>query len=288
MNPNPFGIWAISQLHEATIRAALEGNLFKPYWAGHPDVPTSVIEACSTRTEYTIEGYFADRMSMGETLDVPVIPVTGTMMRGYSYDNVFSNSFIIGILANIANNTQKKGVILDFHTGGGQVDGLFEFAAAVQALVSKKPVVASVNFCASGGLWVGSQASEIIMRPGPVASIGSIGTMYMHINRAKALEQQGLEPELFRSTGSVDKNKQNDIEQLDDQTRADIQRHLDVSNKAFKGAVRAGRGSKIKSDEVFTGKLYNAQDAIKLGLADKVGDLTVAYNRVISLSKQYA
>lgn len=235
-----------------------------------------------------MEGYWADRMSMGQANDVPVIPIVGTMMRGYSYDNIFSNSFIISMLASIGNNSQKKGVILDFNTGGGQVDGIVEFATAVRELAQKMPVIASVSFCASAGLWVASQSTEIHMKPGPVASIGSIGTMYLHVNRAKAMEQQGLEWEYFRSTGSVDKNTQNDLEPLDAKTKASIQQALDVSNKAFKADVRIGRGSKIKSDDIYTGKLYNADESIKNGLADRKADLQTSYQRVIQLAKNYA
>jgi protease-4 len=208
-------------------------------------------------------------------------------MKGYSYDNIFSNDFIISMLYNIAANDKKKGVILDFNTGGGQVAGITEFVQAVRAVAQKKPVIASVTFCASAGFWVGSQANEIHMRPGPVSAIGSIGTMYIHINRAKALAQAGLTPELFRSTGSDDKNRQNDIEELDEATRADIQRALDDSNKAFKADVRIGRGSKIKSGSVYTGKVYTTQDAIKEGLADRQADLTTSYQRVLQLSKNY-
>jgi len=284
MYQNLLGAWAISELHSRAIQAALETNQFRPYLAGCPEVPAGALAASG----FTYEGYYADRLSMGAKSDVVVIPVSGTMSRGYTYDNYFSNTFVISLLANIAENGAKKGVIMDYNSGGGTVDSTDEFAAAVAAFSQVKPIVSLVSCCGSAALWSASPSNEIIMRTGPTAQIGSIGTMFIYNNYAKALEQAGNAVEIFRSTGSVDKAKLNGIEPLDEATRSDIQRSLDVSNKAFKGAVRAGRGSKIKSEEIFTGKMYGAQDAIKLGLADRTGDLNSAYQRVLSLTKNYA
>lgn len=275
--------WAISHFHEHTIRAALDQGRFTPYLPGHPEVPAQAQAAAG----FTVEGYYADRFSIGAKSDVVVVPITGTMSRGWGYDNYFSNTFLISLLASIADNDAKKGVILDYSSGGGTVDSTDELNAGVAALVQRKPVVSLVSFCASAALWSAAPSNEIIMRPGPTAQIGSIGTIYIHTNYAKALQQQGYEPTIFRSSGSVDKAKPNGIEPLDAKVIADIQSGLDVSNKVFKGAVRAGRGSKITSDEIFTGKLYGAKDAIRLGLADSIGNTQTAYQKVISLSKSY-
>ncbi|UHG93372.1 S49 family peptidase [Spirosoma oryzicola] len=283
MYQNLLGVWAISEVHSYAVQAALQASQFKPYMAGHPDIPASAMAAAG----FTIEGYYADQLSVGTKGDVVVIPVVGTMSRGYSWDNYFSNTFLMRLLNSIAENDAKKGVILDYNSGGGTVDSTDEFCASVAAFVQKKPLVSLVSCCASAALWSASPSNEIIMRPGPVAQIGSIGTIYMYTNYAKSLEQQGIDVRLFRSTGSVDKAKPNSIEPLDAKSEADIQRSLDVSNKAFKGAIRAGRGGKIKSEEIFTGKMYGADEAISNGLADRKGDLTLAYNRVISLSKNY-
>jgi|GEM_PF-1363175 len=284
------GVWAIDKTHERAVRQAIEGSLIDTLpavlgreWAGHPPVPAQVVAASG----FSYESYFADRLSMGAKSDVPVIPITGMMARGWTWDNTFSNTFIMSLLASIAQNDAKKGVILDFNTGGGTVDSLDEFAASVQAVMGVKPVVALTNYCASAGYYVASQCSEVLMRQGPTAQIGSIGTILFYSDYSKAYEKAGIDVTVFRSSGSVDKAKANGVEPLDDTTRAEIQGMLDVCNKSFKGAVRAGRGSKLTSDEIFTGKLYGAKDAKRLGMIDGMADLNGAYNRVIQLSKQY-
>lgn len=273
------GAWAIAKLHESAIIAAIKADLFRVNVLGYVQtLPDSLMQAA----DYSYEKAWIDYLSMNG--NVPVIPISGTMSRGYSYDNMFSNTFLIKLLAKVAEDNSKTGAILRYNSGGGTVDSTDELADAVAALSSVKPVVSHVSMCASAALWSASPSTEIMMATSPTAKIGSIGTIYIHTNVAKAMEQHGYDVEIFRSSGSVDKARLNSLETLDEATKAEIQRDLDTSNRAFKSAVRAGRGGKIQSDEIWTGKVYNAQDAIKLGLADSSGDLNKAYKRVIQLS----
>ena len=49
---------------------------------------------------------------------------------------------------------------------------------------------------------------------------------------------------------------------------------LDEIHQQFITAVKDGRGKRLPADaDVFTGKFWTGQDAIKLGLADKLGSL---------------
>lgn len=278
------GVWAIHEQHQPAVLHALRNGLLKPELQHCPPVAATVQAA----TGFSYEGYYGDLLSIGAKSDVVVIPVVGTMARGWTWDNYFSNTFMMRLLSSIADNDAKKGVIFDFNTGGGTVDSLDEFAAAIAQFQAQKPIVALANYCASAGYYIASQCAEVLMRPSVTASIGSIGTILWYYNYAKMMEQDGVDWTVFRSTGSVDKAKMNGLEPLDDATIAQVQKLLDLCNKEFKGAVRTGRGSKLTSDEIWTGKMYGASDAKRLGLIDRTGDLTLAYNRVISLSKQYA
>ncbi|MVM36506.1 hypothetical protein GO730_00600 [Spirosoma sp. HMF3257] len=278
------GAWAISEFHAQQVKQAILGGLFTPNPLGYPSAlvaPSHVQQAA----DYSYAKWVVDYLSIGKASDVVVIPVTGTMTRGYSYDNYFSNTFIMQLLAKVGEDDSKKGAILQFNTGGGTVDSTDEFATAVANLNKIKPVVGAINYCASAGIWVASQCRELIMSTGPTAKVGSIGTIYLHTNVSKALEKAGTDVQIFRSTGSVDKARINAIEPLDEELMASIIADLDVSNKAFKGAVRLGRAGKIKSDELFTGKMYNTTQALSNGLADRTGDVNTAYQRVLQLSK---
>ncbi|MCK8492912.1 S49 family peptidase [Spirosoma sp. RP8] len=272
------GAWAIAKIHENAIKAAIQGDLFQSNVLGYSaQLPDHLLKAA----DYSYEKAWIDYLSING--HVPVIPVQGTMSRGYTYDNYFSNTFLMKLIYKAAEDDSKVGAILNYNSGGGTVDSTDEFNAAVAYLASKKPVISQITFCASAALWSAAPSTEIMMGTGPLAKIGSIGTIYIHTNVSKALEQQGLDVQIYRSTGSIDKAKLNPYEELDEETEAQIQADLDAANKAFKSGIRAGRGSKLTSDSIWTGKVYNAQDAIKLGLADSTGDMNKAYKRVLQL-----
>ncbi|WP_071501688.1 S49 family peptidase [Arsenicibacter rosenii] len=277
------GLYAVDRQLENNLKAAILGGGISAKLAGHPLMASAEQQAASG---FTWEGYYANAFSIGKAKDVVVIPVQGTMSRGWTWDNYFSNEFMMSMLAHIAEDESKKGVIMRYNTGGGSVDSTDEFAAAVRAFNQVKPSVGLINYCASAGFWVGSQNKELVMMPNSVSRVGSIGTIYIHTNIKKALDQQGYDVQIFRSTGSSDKARINPIEELDPELEQEIQRDLDSSNKAFKSEVRRGRGAKITSDEIYTGKMYGVDGAIQLGLADAKGDLPYAYNRVLQLSKQ--
>ncbi|MCX6216381.1 S49 family peptidase [Spirosoma sp.] len=273
------GAWAISELHEHTVKEAIRGNLFQLNMLGFAH---TLSEKQLQAADYSYEKAWIDYLSMNG--NVPVIPIQGTMSRGYSYDNYFSNTFLIQLLNKVAEDDSKSGAILRYASGGGTVDSTDELAAAVANLSSKKPVLSHVSFCASAALWSAAPSTEIMMATSPLAKIGSIGTIYIHTNVKKAMEQQGYDIQIFRSTGSVDKAKLNPYEDLDEETIAEIYSDLDAANKAFKSGIRAGRGSKLTSDDIFTGKVYGYAKAKSYGLADSQGDLNAAYKRVIQLS----
>ncbi|WP_266364160.1 S49 family peptidase [Tellurirhabdus rosea] len=278
------GVWAIDETAEGLLRDAMIRGAFQPSLTGISQQAQAQSGIGPMAADRVAQAYM-DYLSMGANRNVAMIPIYGVMSRNSTYDNLFSNEFLIRMIRAVIEDESKVGAIVDVKSGGGSVDSADELADAIAELRQAKPVVAQVTFGASAALWAYSQSTEIQVSGGPLARVGSIGTIYMHVNQAKALEQAGLNVKIFRSAGSKDKASLNDIEPLTPEQEAAIQADLNAANKLFKSYVRRGRGNKIASDEVFTGKMYNAQNAIRLGLADRVGTIDSAYKRVIQLSK---
>lgn len=215
--------------------------------------------------------------------NVLVLPVQGAMSRSSYWG--FGNEFFIRQLQAAAQDADYKGVVLSMDSPGGTADSTPAFAQAVAEFKKVKPIVTSTAYCASAAYYVASQSSEIQIEDQAASSMGSIGTLLIYENYTKYLEQQGISMEIMRAKGSEDKARVNWIEELTPESRADLQSMLDACQKEFAGAVKRGRAGKITSDEVFTGKMYGANDAIKLGLADRKGNLATAVKRVLELSK---
>lgn len=174
-------------------------------------------------------------------------------------------------LANSSDNIH--GILFLVDSPGGEAVGMESLGQILSK--TEKPKVAFVDkMAASAGYWIASQADKIVLN-GNFASVGSIGTMIAFADIEPALEKAGVKFHVIRATNSQDKNQEylNIKEGKYDSTIA----RLDYLNGFFQAAVKSGRGDKVKEDAL-TGKMYYGQEAIKLGLADEIGDMNTAYS----------
>lgn len=227
--------------------------------------------------------YFLDYYRVPDEQGVVVLPLKGAMSRQTSWYNAFGNAFLTALIQKAATEPSIKGLVLDAYTPGGTVDSTAALADAIYKF--PKPIVGQSAFVASAGVWALSGCDLMLLEKQSTTGMGSIGTLCFHTDLRKKAEQAGEQITIFRAKGSPDKLKQNAYEELQEDTKVEIQQRLDASQKEFVAAVRRGRGSKITSNEVFTGKMYSAADAIRLGLADGYGTLGDAVQRVLDLAK---
>lgn len=213
---------------------------------------------------------------------VMVLPITGSMSR-YGECN-WGMEDLTAIIQGANVSDSVRAIVLKMDTPGGTVDATKMLAEAVRN--SQKPVVAWTNFCASAGYFIASQAREIWLDDQTVTKIGSIGVLMVYVDQAKAMEQKGYQVSIFRAEGSTDKALVNGIEPLAEASKAEIQADLNAAQQEFCGYVRRGRAGSLSSDDWSTGKMYGIREALRIGLADKIGGLDQAVKRALQLSKQ--
>jgi protease-4 len=86
------------------------------------------------------------------------------------------------------------------------------------------------------------------------------------------MEKLGVERRLL--TAGADKGMLDPFSPEKPEHIAHAQQMLDEIHQQFIAVVKDGRGSRLPADaDVFTGKFWTGQDAIKLGLADHLGSL---------------
>lgn len=163
-------------------------------------------------------------------------------------------------------------IVLDADTPGGSTDGLPEFATELRDARASKPIVGVANMMAgSAGYWVLSQCSEIVVSPS--SSVGSIGVLGAHEDRSKMNEKRGVKTTLI-SAGKY-KTEGSPFEALSDEARAALQAKVDEFYSMFVGDVARGRG--VSADAVRAGfgegRMVTAAQAVKAGMADRVGTL---------------
>lgn len=181
-----------------------------------------------------------------------------------------------------------KSIVLWVDSPGGQVDGTDNLAKEVKA--SEKPIVSFVDgMMCSAAYWIGSSSREIIVdraNNGFNAVIGSIGTMASWMDQTGAFEKQGVKIHRVYASKSGDKNGQ--MQKANNGDYTDVIAELDDLNETFLSAVTNNREGKLQLDKenVLSGKTYNAKEAIKYGLADRMGDFQTAVSRSLQLAKQ--
>ncbi|MCE6987488.1 S49 family peptidase [Dyadobacter sp. CY323] len=271
-------IWHIDGSYVPQIQARLKDKSLAPFQAKLPAAYEAKIQANGVAKSWNM--WLTDRFSTDRS--VLVLPLSGEMSR-YSWDN-FGNDFYIRALKSAASDADFKGAVLQMNTPGGTADSTPAFAQAVADFRKSKPIIVQTAYCASAGIYVASQANEIHIENQAASSVGSIGTLLIRENYAEYLKMAGIEIEIMRATKSKDKALVNWIEPTPEEALALLQTMLDECQREFEGAVKRGRAGKITSEEVFTGKMYGADLAIKLGLADRKGDLPQAVKRVLELA----
>jgi len=174
--------------------------------------------------------------------------------------------------------------LLDIDSGGGSVDGTFEFADIIKNRA--KPVVAFVNgTMASAAYAIGSSAKEIIASH-KTAQIGSIGTAVSFYDNSERLKELGYKLIYINADSSPDKN-QNYFEALNGNEKPIKENSLNPTNAIFLQTVKDNRSGKLKMDgkEPLTGKMYLAEQAIELGLVDSIGTFDQAIQRASELAQ---
>ena len=168
----------------------------------------------------------------------------------------------------IAADPRVTRVVLDMDSPGGEAAGALEAADEIAALGKAKPVTAFVNsLAASAAYWLAAAANEIVCTK--MATVGSIGVVWLHLDRSKAIAAQGVKPTLLHAGAyKVDGNP---MQALDAGAKARIQGQIDDVYDLFTASVGAFR-PKLgqKGAKATEAGLFMGGKAVSAGLADRV------------------
>jgi signal peptide peptidase SppA len=215
---------------------------------------------------------------------VAVLPVYGTITQkgGGLLDSLMgsgtSTERFGAMFSQVMADDTVKAVVLDVDSPGGSVFGVPELADTIFKARGSKPIIAVANsLAASAAYWLASQADQIIVSPS--SEVGSIGVYALHEDISKMAEDMGVKVTLI-SAGQY-KTEGNEFEPLSDEARTAIQSRVDDYYGMFVKAVARGRGvSETAVRGGFgEGRVVGAVEAVKLGMADKVGTLADTLKR---------
>ena len=175
------------------------------------------------------------------------------------------------------------GAILVFNTPGGTTQSLIHIEEVLKKRT--KPVVAVVDgMCASAGMYTASLCDRIIAL-NKMCSVGSIGVMVQLVDYGPFYKKQGIKIIEIYPPESADKNKSY-RDAIDGKTQTMIDEVLTPLAVNFQNIVREHRPVDESVDGVLSGKMFYAEDAIKAGLVDEIGNFETAVAAINSISTE--
>jgi signal peptide peptidase SppA len=212
--------------------------------------------------------------------DTAVIPVSGVLLKrrpawaAQYRAGITGYDEIAQAFNEAAANPAVKQIRLAITSPGGTVAGVEDAAAAIRAAAAVKPVIAVVDdLCASGAYWLASQARDIVANS--TAEIGSIGVYVVIADYSAQAEGEGVKVNVIAS--GEHKGTGVPGAPISEEQLRPIRDNVNTLAERFRAAVVNGRGR--MPEEVFTGRLYLAEAAERLGLIDAVLPPDIAHQR---------
>lgn len=181
----------------------------------------------------------------------------------------------------VAGDSEIHSVIMDIDSPGGEALGMFGLAAKIREVRKAKRIIAVVNdMAASAAYGLAAGADQIVVSP--TSMLGSIGVVMMHMDRSGELAKRGIKSTLlYKGSHKVDGNS---FGPLTDEVKADMQAVVDQFYEQFIATVDAGRGERFdaKAARATEAQTYIGAEAVKLGMADRIGTFAEVLNELVS------
>ncbi|WP_421724540.1 S49 family peptidase [Bauldia sp.] len=204
---------------------------------------------------------------------VPVVRLAGPIgIGGGGFRQTLSIASVAPLLARAFAMKSAPAVAISINSPGGSAVQSHLIHRRIRALAEEKnkPVIVAVeDAAASGGYMIAVAGDEIVVDPSSI--VGSIGVIYSGFGFEKAIARIGIE----RRVHTAGENKAI-LDPFAPEKAADVARlkalQADIHD-TFIDLVK-GRRTKLADDpELFTGAFWTGDQAVKLGLADRTGEL---------------
>lgn len=214
--------------------------------------------------------------------NVAVISIKGAIAKN-DYCGTPGTATIAGWLADFDQDKAISGVVLDVDSGGGAVHGTLELIEAYEKF--SKPKVTLVNGIAGSAAYMIIAPSNHILLRNEMAIVGSAGVMQTISRLMEDTPQKimGMTVELKTLYGKLSSRKnEGSREYQDEKTTKKFQTELDNIDTFFTNKVAEYRTE--ASADALEGLHFYGQKGIDAGLADGMGNLQDAVNKVAELA----
>ncbi|RLA06910.1 MAG: signal peptide peptidase SppA [Gammaproteobacteria bacterium] len=175
-----------------------------------------------------------------------------------------------------------KAVILDINSPGGspvQSALIYQHIKKLRKKYPKIPIYAvASDVCASGSYYIAAATDKIFANESSI--IGSIGVRMDGFGAVNAINKLGITRRLM--TAGKNKSMLDPFLPIDQHKKQHMQQVLNQIHQQFIKDVKKGRGKKLTTNSrIFSGLYWTGNEALKLGLIDKLADKNYVLSQII-------
>ena len=214
---------------------------------------------------------------------IAIIYAQGEIMSGEGDVNVIAEGAMRRSIAEARKDDAIKAIVLRVNSPGGNALTSELIWRELELTKKVKPIVVSMgNYAASGGYYISCNATQIFAEASTIT--GSIGVFGLLPNFTQAANKIGLNVEQIKTHQNA--SEYSVFKPLDANYRAFAQEGVEKIYDVFITRVANGRKmTKLQVDAIGQGRVWSGQDALKIGLIDKIGGMNDAIKAAAILGK---
>ena len=180
---------------------------------------------------------------------------------------------IVSALKSAFEDSNAKAVLVRINSPGGspvQAGIVNDELKRLKAKHNKKVYAVVEEICASGAYYIAVAADEVYVDKASL--VGSIGVLMDGFGFVGTMEKLGVERRLL--TAGENKGMLDPFSPQNEKHNAYAKAMIDQIHQQFIAVVKDGRGARLKPlPELFSGLFWNGEEALRLGLVDKIGNI---------------
>lgn len=201
---------------------------------------------------------------------IAVIKINGTIASNTNANG----AYISQSLRQAFGNEDSKAIVLQINSGGGspyQAEMVWNEIQYLKKKYPNKKVYALIEDMGASAAYQIASASDYII-VGKTSLVGSIGVIMSNYDLTKLMDKVGVGDRTI--TAGSNKAAFSFTQKVTDEQMAYYQAMLNNVHKNFIQYVRDGRNGRLKeTDDMFSGLVWTGEQAVQVGIADKVGDM---------------
>jgi protease IV len=221
--------------------------------------------------EHVLEG-----KARGKVLVIPIRGAIRDSEEGLVRKRAGMVQEVVSFLRKAEEDKEVRAVILKVDSPGGPVaasDNIYHELLRFKEKTGAKVVVAMMGLAASGGYYVSLPADSIFAHPTTIT--GSVGVIFLKPRVIGFMEKMGLAVDVTTSGRNKDMSSPFRVPTEEEQQL--ILQMIDVMAKRFLDLVQKHRNITPEGLEIVsTARIFPAEEALKLGLIDRIGYLDEA------------